>query len=305
MVTLIGMRNPIAEEHVPVVRRALAASDERVLQALGQPGTIDYLVDEKIIESAVTVYDSLIAAERAGMCRIFAVERMQRLRDALAPFVGQRLLRTAMWHAGSSYGIYIDPVSERIVHWSATESPNPSGTENDRMPIRWPTTVLERTSEPYAWIETNLFPHEFLEPRAFETAEVLYRCELSWNLLELVVFGRPQPAPFSQADLNAAILDACRASGFEPAAYWWSVNVHDGCFRVVEQVGTYSFRDPLEPLFIQLAGNPAKEGGVSYAGLLDREYRWALSLASGNQFFIRVHGPASFCQQAAAALAGR
>src|SRR5688572_24887195 len=147
------MRNPISEEHVPLLRRVLAASDQHELRALGQHGTIDYLMDEKITEGEVTVYDSLIAAELAGMRRMSAVERMQKLRDALAPFVGQRLLRIAMWHAGWSYGIYIDPVSERIVRWSATESPNPSGTENDRMPIRWPTTVLERTSEPYAWIE--------------------------------------------------------------------------------------------------------------------------------------------------------
>ncbi|HUE70775.1 MAG TPA: hypothetical protein VMP01_07785 [Pirellulaceae bacterium] len=131
---------------------------------------------------------------------------------------------------------------------------------------------------------------------------MLYRCELSWNLLELVVFGRPQPASFSQMELNGAIMEACRSGGYELAAYWWTVNVHDGRWRIVERVGTYSFRDPLEPLFIQLAGNPAKEGGVSYAGLLDREYRWALSLASGNQFVICVHGPAAFCRQVAAAV---
>ncbi|HUE70776.1 MAG TPA: hypothetical protein VMP01_07790 [Pirellulaceae bacterium] len=139
------MRNPIAEEHVPLLRRALAARDEGELRALGQHGTIDYLVDETITEGAVTVYDSLIAAELAGMRRMFAVERMQKLRDALAPFVGKRLLRIRMWHAGRSYGIYIHPVTERVVHWTGTDSPNPSGTENDRMPIRWPTTVLDRT----------------------------------------------------------------------------------------------------------------------------------------------------------------
>lgn len=298
------MRNPIAEEHVPLLRRVLAASDPWELHALGQHGTIDYLVDEKITEGDVTVYDSLIAAELAGMRRMFAVERMQKLRDALAPFIGKRLLRVGMWHAGWSYGIYIDPISERLVHWSGIESPNPSGTENDRMPIRWPATVLERTSEPYAWFEANLFPEDFLESRAFEAAEELYRCDLPWELLEHLVFGRPHPAPFSKAELNAAVMEACRAGGYEPAAYWWTVNVHDGCWRVVERVGTYSFRDPLEPLFIQLAANPAKEGGTSYGGLLDRGYRWALSLMKANVFVISVHGPAAFCRQVAAALAG-
>jgi hypothetical protein len=127
---------------------------------------------------------------------------------------------------------------------------------------------------------------------------VLYRCELSWNLLELVV--RTSARARSAEELNAAIMEACRSTA--TAVRTGGPNVHDGCLRVVERVGTYRFRDPLEPLFIQLAGNPAKEGGPSYAGLLDRGYRWVLSLASGNQFVISVHGPAAFCRQVAAAV---
>jgi hypothetical protein len=236
---------PIAEEHVPVVRRALAASDEPDLREAGQRGDIDYLVEDSITEASVTVWDALIAAELAGMRRLDAVESMQKLRDAIQPYVGKRLLRTGMWFSSRTYQIYVDPVAETVVHFGYTESPNPSGTENDRMPLRWPHTVLrDRESEPYTWIASNLFPAELLEPVAFEAAEVLYRCELAIPLLEFVVFGRPQPAKFSQADLNAAIMEACHAGGYELAAYWWSVNVHDNVLRVVERVGTYSFRDP-------------------------------------------------------------
>jgi hypothetical protein len=167
------------------------------------------------------------------------------------------------------------------------------------MNVRWLDTVLE-DRKLYSWIEQNLFPRDFLEPVVFEATEVLYRCALPTHLLEFVVFGRPQPAPFSQAGLNAALVEACRAPGHEPSAYWWSVNVHDNDVRVVERVGTYSFRDPLEPLLILLAYYPAKEGGTSFAGLLDRGHRWVLSLESGTEFVIAVHGPRTFCQQVAA-----
>lgn len=289
---------PIAEEYVPVVRRALAGRDELDLRELGQQGQIDYLVEDDITQASVDVWEMLIAAEQAGMQRQYAVERMEKLRDAIQPYVGSRLLRAAMWNSGTHYHFYVDPVSETVVHFSSSEAPNPSGTENDRMSVRWPHTVLkDRESEPYTWIASNLFPNESLERAAFAATEVLYRCELPWDLLEFVVFGRPQPARFNQTELNAAIMKACEAEGYEPAAYWWRVTVLDGCVRNVDTVGTYSFRDPLEPLFIQLSNNPPES--ESYAGLLDRGYRWALSLTTGGEFVIAVHGSPAFCGQVA------
>src|SRR6184192_796305 len=104
------------------------------------------------------------------------------------------------------------------------------------MKLRWPDTIL-KDPEPAAWIENHLFPEDFLDPAVFESMAVLYRCAFPTHLLEFVVFGRPQPAAFSPADLNAALLSACEASGFEPFALWWSVNVHDNCTRVIERVG--------------------------------------------------------------------
>jgi hypothetical protein len=169
------------------------------------------------------------------------------------------------------------------------------------MKLQWPDTILS-DREPYTWIEGNLFPEDFLDPVAFASTEVLYRCAIPGPLLELVVFGRPRPASFSPADLNDAISAACRADDIEPSAFWWSVNVHDNCARVVERVGIYSFADPLEPLLIQLAYNPAVEGGTSYAGLLDRRHRWALSLESGTDFVIALHGSAAFCRRVASAV---
>lgn len=169
------------------------------------------------------------------------------------------------------------------------------------MRLRWPDTIL-KDSEPGAWIEEHLFPQDSLDPAAFEWTETLYRCEIPTHPLEFVVFGRPRPASFSPSDLNAALISACGALSYEQSAYWWNVHVHNNCARVVERVGTYSFEDPMEPLFIHLCRNPADEGGMSYAGLLDRRYRWALSLESGDQFVISVHGPRAFCQQVAATI---
>jgi hypothetical protein len=167
------------------------------------------------------------------------------------------------------------------------------------MKVHWPNTVVQ-DREPYTWIESNLFPSDSLEPQTFGASLVLYRCQFPTDLLEFVVFGRPQPARFSKADLNDAIMGACRACGHDPSAYWWSVNVHDNIARVVERVGIYSFADPLEPLLIQLEFNPATQGGTSYAGLLDLEYRWSLSLEyGGDEFVISVHGPPAFCRQVA------
>jgi hypothetical protein len=163
------------------------------------------------------------------------------------------------------------------------------------MGIDWPNTIVnDRT--PYEWLEANVFPVDHLEPTVFEVMEVLYRCELHYSLLEQLVFGRPTPAPFSPDDLNRAVMAGCQSEGFELSAWWWNVNVHDNCARVVERIGTYRFSDPLVPLFIQLEGNPAEQGGTSYAGLLDCRYRWALSIESANEIIIAVHGPSSFCR---------
>jgi hypothetical protein len=67
---------PIHHEHIPLVRRVLAASDEPDLREVGRRGQIDSLVDEKITEARVTLWDDRIAAELAGMKRLIAVERM-------------------------------------------------------------------------------------------------------------------------------------------------------------------------------------------------------------------------------------
>lgn len=294
-------RKSIAEEHVPLLRRALAASADPDLRDIGRYGEIDYLVEDSISQTDVSILENLIATCQATE-RECAVERLQKQRDAIQPYVGNRLLRAAMWHAARSYEIRVDAIREIVVYSTHLESPNPSGTENDRMPIRWPHTVLQdRESEPYQWIAAKLFPAD-LKPTSFDASTVLYRTPLDWDLLEFVVFGRPQPARFSQSQLNAAIMDACRAGGFEPAAYWWYAHDYDGCRLVVESVGTYSFRDPLEPLFIQLGSTRSKEGGPAYAGLLDREYRWALSLSKNTGFSIAVHGSADFCRSVAATL---
>jgi hypothetical protein len=168
------------------------------------------------------------------------------------------------------------------------------------MKVRWPKTVLKDTEEIYIWIERNLFPEDFLRLSVFGAWQELYRCSFPTDLLELVVFGRPQPASFSKADLNDAIMGACRTCGYDTSAYWWSVNVHDNIVRVVERVGIYDFANPLEPLLLQIAANPAAQGGHCYAGLLDSGRRWSLTIEeSGDEFAISVQGPPEFCRQVA------
>lgn len=115
----------ILDEHVPLVRRVLGASDEAYLREVGERGEVVYLAEDNITQASVAIWDELIAAEYSGMRRVFAVHRMQGLRDALQPYVGKQLLRTGMWLSGRQYEIYVDPVTETVVHLTCGDSPDP------------------------------------------------------------------------------------------------------------------------------------------------------------------------------------
>lgn len=115
----------IANEHVPLLRGVLSASEVLSHRNVGEHGKIIYLVVDDITQAEVEVYDALIASERSGMQRQTAVDNLQKLRDAMHPYVGKQLLRTGMWFSGRRYEILVDPVTETVVHVSSGESPDP------------------------------------------------------------------------------------------------------------------------------------------------------------------------------------
>lgn len=172
------------------------------------------------------------------------------------------------------------------------------------MAIRWPETVV-RDPALENWFENHLFNDDGLfNPSVFEAGANLYECEFAGSLLEVLVFGNSKPAPFSRDALNRAVMLACEQSGYHPDAWWFHVNVHDGVARVVERIGEYSFRYPLEPLMILMSYHAADEGGPTYAGLLDRGKRWCLLLEDSGGFKISMHGAHAFCEAVRETLGG-
>lgn len=128
-------------EHVPLVRRLLAAHAVAEVASAGLLGEIAYLVEELISQDELSVLDTLLASDGVRGPREPGRQRLQGHRAGLQPHVGKRLLKTGMQCAERHYEIYVDPVAQTVVHlvgFSATDAwadENPHATPAER--ARW------------------------------------------------------------------------------------------------------------------------------------------------------------------------
>jgi len=126
-------------EFVPLLRRLLAGSERPDVARVGSLGEIAYLVEQRVEQAELDIYDVLIA-DCSKDYRAVGAARMQELRDALEPYVGKALLRAGMQYASHQYTIYINPDRESIVHLVGFGQPSPEDPPQDASPsdqARW------------------------------------------------------------------------------------------------------------------------------------------------------------------------
>lgn len=162
---------------------------------------------------------------------------------------------------------------------------------NENMDLRWYKT--EQVDNDFKhWLEQVVFPDDCFREAAFESGASLYHFDLNRSLLEQVVHYGVPSAGFTEAQLNAAIREACNEVEQSEDVWWFHVNVHDGIVRVVEKFGRYNYSYPLVPIYILLNHHQAEQGGTTYAGLVSPHRSWMLLFDCGNS--ISVHGSHAF-----------
>ena len=273
----------VAEEHVPLMRRALAASTDPCLVELGKDGRIKYLVVDDVTELTVEIYDVLIEPLSSENRPPNAEVPLQKLRDAIQPYVGKQLLRAGIALPGREYEIHVDPVTETVLHFYVFA-----------MGFDWPDSIEEEPAY-HQWLESVLFREEFFDETIFEASQTLYEVQLHRSLLEDAIYRGIEPARFQKADLNAAVRDASSEFYGHHETKWFHVNVHDNLAREVEQFGKYSFDFPLEPIYNMLEHHQAMEGGTTYAGLASAHREWVLLFE--DVLHISVHGERRFVER--------
>lgn len=143
--------HPILDEYVPFVRRVLSECNDSKLSAAGREGRIKFLVEEEVTQETLEIYDVLIESLRSDNRPPNAEVPMQQLRDALAPYVGETLLKTMLRMPGRAYEIYVNPRTVSVVQVAEI----PDAVENAspiNMHLEWFETV-EDDPQYRSWLE--------------------------------------------------------------------------------------------------------------------------------------------------------
>lgn len=278
---MVQPQQPVAQQHVPLVRQVLVTNVEPLLNEFGKNWEFIYLVEENVTQADLDIYNQLIkAAPHAN--------GLQKQIDALQPYVGKLLLKAKMRLPGRQYEFFIEPVDETVVHFVVHQN-DPSINMN----LEWPYTI-EDDPEYQDWLESVLFRDHFFDESIFESSQTLYRVDLQDSLLEDAIYRGIRPAPFQKRELNDAVRDTSLSLYGHAATKWFHVNVHDNLARVVEQFGRYSYRSPLVPIYVFLQDHQAKEGGTTYAGLASARREWVVLFE--DYLHISVHGERRFVE---------
>ncbi len=296
----MSSESSILHEHVPMLRDALRRSLDPRLQQAAAFGHIEYLVEEKITQNTLDIYEFMgnARATRAGAPN--GTNPFRKLREFFLPFLNKVLLRASVRTAACSNTIHLDPVAGTIVHidWGivpSNQSSNYSAEDPStwlNMHLEWPKTIEEDSSY-RNWL-MELFPEldGFFDTSYFETNHSLYQCTVEDSLLEHALFRGIPPALFGKQDLNEALQSASQECFGHAEAKWFHVNVHDNLQRVVEQFGRYDFAYPLEPLFLLINHHRAREGGTTYAGIGSADREWCFLIQDG--LHLVICGPQRF-----------
>jgi hypothetical protein len=99
------------EEHIPLFRKALAAVADPVAAEAATDGEIVYLGIVEFRQGYVEFCDNFIASNLPAQAR----ERMRQHRDAILPYLGQRVLKGGVRHAGRHHEAHIDMATGAVI----------------------------------------------------------------------------------------------------------------------------------------------------------------------------------------------
>lgn len=105
-------------QHVPVVRRVMAANDNPEVVMVGALGEINSLVGHHITDEFVRLLESWDGSKSDSDVRIEAVRSLELRIDILQQYVGRNLLRARLTMSLSCYELTIDLENESIVTMS-------------------------------------------------------------------------------------------------------------------------------------------------------------------------------------------
>ena len=295
------MTNPrVLLEYVPLVRRLLAASEHPDVARVGRLGEITYLVDELVALAELEIYDDLSVGLNARNTR-----RLQELRQALQPYIGQNLLRAGMQCEFRQYTIYVDPKMESLVHLVGFCLVEPPEAPKDASPAdqaRWifdhprdgwrddgqrvvgillaGCDVAELSSEELRLLARgyNFWGHH---EKSFETAKLgLAREPRSTEWLSLC---RQDAWNAFLNDLPRVLTacDTCIGEGVGPAAFWHLLKADRFIDAATGESELEEFEwSPghpiLHPEFLRLAAESLEAALACEPGLWDQEadYSW-------------------------------
>jgi hypothetical protein len=102
---------PLEEEYIPLFRKSLAAVADPVAAAAAIDGEVVYLGTVEFRQGYLEFCDDFIASNLPTQHRA----RMREHRDAIRPYVGRRVLRGGVRHAGRHYEAYIDLATGAVI----------------------------------------------------------------------------------------------------------------------------------------------------------------------------------------------
>ena len=112
----------VEDEHIPLFRKALAAGGDPFAATAANEGEIIYLYLVEFRQGYLDFCDDFLASGLPSQAR----ERMRQHRDAFRPYLGQRLLKGGVRHAGRHYEAYIDLATQAVIDLAWGPWPYPS-----------------------------------------------------------------------------------------------------------------------------------------------------------------------------------
>jgi hypothetical protein len=115
----------LEEESIPLFRKALAGVADPVVAAAATDGEIVYLGTMEVRQGYLDWCDHFVASDLPAQAR----ERMRQQRDALRPYLDQRVLKGCVRHAGRAYEAYIDMATGAMIDlaWGPWPPPGVGG----------------------------------------------------------------------------------------------------------------------------------------------------------------------------------
>jgi hypothetical protein len=153
-----------------------------------------------------------------------------------------------------------------------------------------------------SWIDSALAGQAAgFEPHGFESVFVVYRVGLRGSFLASLINGARELTTFAVPDgryrYGELMREVGRLTGRE-RAFWFYITYPDNSSSIVSWVQECRYGWALDEPLSRFETEPAREGGVSYLGLLGASARWLLlhQHRPDEEFVISFHGPTRMCE---------